>query len=657
MISYTDFSLGLAVAAFLVCISDVIFTVIDKRTEKPQNKVYIFMLLLLSVNAGCGITSYIAEKSKMISDTAFDTLQISRYIYFLTHALLAPIFFFYISFVVGRSINWRTSRAKLRKAKHYIIDVGVTLALVVMEFMIIVNPVFHWMWYFDEQRNFQRASGEMFIYIQSALWLGASFVLVMHSWNILSKNRKDSLAVCYVLVITGIMIQLFYSHIYIEVLMEALGFTGVLFFVENEDDRKNVELDVYNPASFSLDISAILKNQIPTRLLLVRDIKFDRTANPTLMGKISGDAIQKSVVEYLATKVKRYHIYALGHRIFALTIYDNSDEFAVKTAQEISDRFYKPWEINGNSIFLKASVMMIALPERAKTVADIIYMAECPIPEKFRKKVMYGDDLNWIIRYSAVESAVTRGLKEGSFEVYYQPTYYIDKALYGAEALLRMHDSELGNIYPDEFIPIAEKIGIIDEIDDFVLREVCRLLSTGVPQKYGIGHINVNLSVMECMKDGFAEHITKVVDAFEVEKHNISFEITESVASNDYRHLEEVIEKLKTVGFMFYIDDFGTGYSNIHALFSLGADVIKIDKSVLWGAEQSELGMSLLKSTIEMVKDMHKKTLAEGVETETQIQTLKNLGCDYLQGYYFSKPVPESEFLKIINTSSEVSTH
>ena len=385
------------------------------------------------------------------------------------------------------------------------------------------------------------------------------------------------------------------------------------------------------------------------KLLIIRDIQFDRTANSMLLGKTDVNKLRRAAADYLGTKIRKYYIYAIGHRTFALTVYNNSDADAL--AEEIAERFQKPWNVDGTDVFLKASVMLVALPERAGTIADILYIAECPVPEKFRKKVMKGDDLDWIIRYAAVESAVTRGLKEGSFEVYYQPTYYIDKHPYGAEALLRMHDSELGNIFPDEFIPVAEALGIIDEIDDFVLRQVCRLLSTGVPQKYGIEHINVNLSVLECMKDGFAEHIIRTVEASGADKHHISFEITESVAAKDYRHLEEVIEKLKLAGFMFYIDDFGTGYSNINALFSLGADVVKIDKSVLWGAEKSELGMVLLKSTVDMVREMHKKTLAEGVETETQIQILKNLGCDYLQGYYFSKPVPEETFLSIIHSN------
>lgn len=160
--------------------------------------------------------------------------------------------------------------------------------------------------------------------------------------------------------------------------------------------------------------------------------------------------------------------------------------------------------------------------------------------------------------------------------------------------------------------------------------------------------INVNLSVLECMKEGFAEYVSGIVESAGVRKKMINFEITESVAARDYNQLANVIEQLKNEGFQFSIDDYGTGYSNMTSLFSLGADIIKIDKSVLWNAEKSELGMTLLRTSIEMVHEMRKKALMEGVETEAQIEILRELGCNYLQGFFFSKPLPKDEFIKLI---------
>ena len=234
------------------------------------------------------------------------------------------------------------------------------------------------------------------------------------------------------------------------------------------------------------------------------------------------------------------------------------------------------------------------------------------------------------------------------FEVYYQPTYNIDGTLHGAEALLRMSDSELGKLYPDEFIPIAEYTGLIDDIDDFVLREVCTFIRSGKPKELGMECINVNLSVVQCMRQGFAKHIIDIVETEEVDKSFINFEITESVSATDYKLFSSVVKELKDAGFMFSMDDYGTGYSNINAIFSLNLDVIKIDKSILWNAEKNEAGEIVLENTVRMMKQMNKKILVEGVETEKQIEILKKMGVDYLQGFYFSKPIPKNELIEFL---------
>ena len=134
---------------------------------------------------------------------------------------------------------------------------------------------------------------------------------------------------------------------------------------------------------------------------------------------------------------------------------------------------------------------------------------------------------------------------------------------------------------------------------------------------------------------------------------DINFEITESIAADDYEMLSEVIRRLKNEGFLFSMDDYGTGYSNVSAVFSLNLDVVKIDKSLLWGAEKSKLGMIILENTIRMIRQMGKKILVEGVETAEQIELLKRLNVDYLQGFYFSKPIPLDDFMILIREASE----
>ena len=122
-----------------------------------------------------------------------------------------------------------------------------------------------------------------------------------------------------------------------------------------------------------------------------------------------------------------------------------------------------------------------------------------------------------------------------------------------------------------------------------------------------------------------------------------------SIGADDYETLSQVIHRLKRGGFLFSMDDYGTGYSNVSAVFSLNLDVIKIDKSILWGAEKSTMGMVILENTIRMIRQMKKKILVEGVETEAQIELLAKMQVDYLQGFYFSKPIPKNDFIDLIS--------
>ncbi len=649
MIVYTSFGYGVALACLCICLTNLLFTLLAGHTGKIQNRLYITILILLSINAICEIINVRTGMDIQTSDSSFTLFKISKTVYFCTHNLVPPVLYYYLSFVVGRSVVSTTLKKSSGLKKYSFIGGSPFIIAVISEVAILSNPLTKWCWYFTEERQFHRLWGEyVFIYGLSAIWVIASFIIFMKSWNILSGGRKRSIAICFLLACSGILIQMLIRDYRIEILMEALGFTGVLLFIENEDDRRNVEIDAYNTAAFTLDINAAVSHRIPLRVLVIRSIDFDRNANSVVSVKIDRDAACRSVSDYLGTVVDKYCIYYVGNRRFAITLYNTTEDEAKEIEEKISDRFRYTWRLGGINILLSARFLLIDVPGLAKNAEEILYFAECLLPKDIGEGVVDDKALERIIRRAAVEKAVTHGLDENAFEVYYQPTYNLNRTLHGAEALLRMKDREMGMIYPDEFIPVAEQLGIIDNLDEFVLEEVCRFIDTGIPQENGMECINVNLSVLECVKDGFAENIKSIVDSIGVRREMINFEITESVAAEDYDHLSDVIEQLKSQGFQFSIDDYGTGYSNITSMFSLGADIIKIDKSILWNSAKSDEGMELLKVSVDMVHKMKKKALCEGVETEEHIALLTELGCDYLQGYYFSKPLSEKEFIALI---------
>ena len=622
-------------AALLVSITSIVFTLIQQRIDKIQNKIYIGLISIVALNSLSQIISCILKPVIRTSDGAFFVYRACDYIYFLTHAILCPLFFVYVCAVCGMG-----SFFKQKKNLLYILPFAVT------EVLILFNPLLHWVYTYSEERVFTRSWGEALMYVAAGFYLGISFFRLLFSWSALTSKRRLALTYFFVLVLVGVVVQMVNIDLRCELFAEALALMGVMTSIESEDDRIDTDTGIYNRKALQTDLSTYIVNKRPVGVICIKITNlelFERTA------AVDGSDILTTVVAaFLRTMVPRYCIYNTNPGTFILTDTSGSEERTVKIAEIVSHRFEHTWHFGDTELLLNAVVMISKAPERIKTAGDAFYMADSPVPANLDKKILSGRDLDYLMRRAAVENALARGLDEGGFEVYYQPTYSLaDRKLHGAEALIRLSDSILGRIYPDEFIPIAEQNGLIDDIDDFVLREVCSFIKSGVPASLGIESINVNLSVIECMQPGFVKHINAVTDEFRIDKNMINFEITESIAASNYEMLSKVVRALKADGFHFSMDDYGIGYSNMRAIFMLDFDVVKIDKSILWSAEESELGRIILESSVHMIKQMHRKILVEGVETEKQIELLTALSVDYLQGFFFSKPVPKQEFIAI----------
>ena len=377
---------------------------------------------------------------------------------------------------------------------------------------------------------------------------------------------------------------------------------------------------------------------------------FIKMINTELISRVTGSAndddISLVTTDFLKTLVKRYRIYQPNPQTFVITANNFEKEALDLLQKEITERFEDGWATKKTSFFIDAVVLRSWMPDDLKSLEDVFYIADCLIPADMNKKEV---DISWLMWRNQVERLISESISGKKFEVHYQPIYNVsDQSIYGAEALVRMEEGKLGYIPPDEFIPMAEQIGLIDRIDEFVIRDVCEFIKSGEPQRMGLKNINVNLSVIQCLKPGFFEDLVDLVDSYMVDHKMLNFEITETVGSRDYHGLANVVRRLKSRGFTISLDDYGTGYSNMEAVFSLDFNVIKIDKSILWAAEREDHGKAILENSINMIHDMGYKVLIEGVEKKSHLLLAKNLNADFIQGFYFSKPIPRNELVRLI---------
>ena len=246
-----------------------------------------------------------------------------------------------------------------------------------------------------------------------------------------------------------------------------------------------------------------------------------------------------------------------------------------------------------------------------------------------------------------IESKMEKALNNNEFIVYYQPKIPLkDNINIEAEALIRWSDD--GKIIkPNTFIPVFEKNGFIKKIDIYVYEDVCKLLKELKKYYKKLPIISINVSKENFYVENFISEYVRIANKYEINTNNIELEITESVALDETIDISYVIGKIKEKGFRISIDDFGTGYSSFNMLLDMKIDTIKIDKKFIDCIKKEE--NNLVNYIIYMAKDLNLKTVAEGVENKMQIDYLKDIGCDIVQGYYYSKPLPKDELKKYID--------
>ncbi len=297
-----------------------------------------------------------------------------------------------------------------------------------------------------------------------------------------------------------------------------------------------------------------------------------------------------------------------------------------------------------------------------------ICLAKCPEDiDNFQSLISFGTDFHEKLPYNGevihadgstvkrmvslltgMDSIIERALANHGFHVYYQPIYSIEKKRFvSAEALLRLIDEKEGFISPEIFIPAAEKSGAIHKIGDYVLTEVFQFIASSEYKKLGLEYIEINLSVSQCMHHGLADSILESMSRYGVSSNQVNLEITESAASYDQSVMSENLEQLSAAGLTFSLDDYGTGYSNMYRIAALPLKIVKLDKTFV--NNQNSKMWTILQNTVRMIKDLNMEIVVEGIETEEMVKKFSDLKCDFIQGYFFSKPIPQREFVEFID--------
>ena len=246
---------------------------------------------------------------------------------------------------------------------------------------------------------------------------------------------------------------------------------------------------------------------------------------------------------------------------------------------------------------------------------------------------------------------IDKALENRTFMVWYQPILDVASGTYrSSEALIRLRDGNGSFVNPEELIRIAEKNGRIDAVGLYVFEEVCRLLGDREEKLRGINCIEVNLSPRQLRNPALADNLLALIRKYHLSADSINLEITETAETTPAEREQMVafMERMRAEGVAFSLDDYGSGFATIGTLLTYPVDIVKFDRDILWKAMTEPSAMTLLRTSLSAVRGIGKKAVVEGVETKDMEQMLRENDCDYLQGFLFSRPRPEKEFVRFI---------
>ncbi len=501
--------------------------------------------------------------------------------------------------------------------------------------------------YFDREMNY--CHGPLFNVLPA---MGA--LIYIYSMGLFIRYKKKlklsqtlSIVIFTTFSIFAIVVQLIWPSQIIANFGIALSM--IMFFVslENPADYIDKTTGCMNAEAFYISAEGRIKHKMAFSVTAFRAEGLNYFTE--LLGFEESARARAEIAGKLKASLKAKEFYYLGDWEFAVIGNEKNTRSEVLVKQ-IFEFFAKPLSFNGTEAAVTPYICTLHYPDFAKTVEDVRDALDYTLKSMKKSSVTYAEATPEAIKAKQRELRILSCMKQcilnDSFEMYYQPLYDIKKGGFlSAEALIRMRDSELGFVSPEEFIPLAEVNGLIVQIGELAFRSVCRFLQSGKVQKLGVEYIEVNLSVIQCVQEKLASQLIAIMNEYGIDPRCINFEITETAGLANYEILLKNMRRLIAHGVSFSMDDYGTGFSTANYLIALPTNIVKIDKSILWPAMKNKEAFIILKHTVEMLKSLKKEIVVEGVETAEMVKILSEIGCDYLQGYYYSKPVPADEYV------------
>ncbi|MDE6516748.1 MAG: EAL domain-containing protein [Acetatifactor sp.] len=465
----------------------------------------------------------------------------------------------------------------------------------------------------------------------------------------MNPKRRRAIIMWMCIWIVAAVTQFLNANLLLVGFASVLGMTILFFELENPEANLDRETGAYNAHALGEYTKQLYEKQEQFSAVLIALGNNAVTENNGSSQQI--DRMLRDIACY-ADKIKNVKVFKTLERELAFLTDDEGRMWEV--LQEVKDYINTSWP--------EASPFYVVLPDSLllRNVGELFLMLR-----HFRIGKRKDSTDNSIIldetqigqykERERTEAMLRSALEDDRVEVFYQPIYSTRlRRFVSAEALVRIRDQEGSIIPPGKFIPIAERNGLISQIGERVFDKTCAFIQENqLRKRYGIEYVEVNLSVRQCEDLGLAKTYIHIMEKYQLDPSCINLEITESASIKTRDNLLKNMRALMNYGVKFSLDDFGNGESNLNYIVDMPVSIVKFDRDMTQAYFSSHKAKFVMEASMHMIHDMKLEIVSEGVETREQVEAIEKLGIEYMQGYYFSKPLPGEEFLNFVATKMD----
>ena len=566
-------------------------------------------------------------------------LLIAYYIFFNAMPLMFYMCFWFLS-----------EKNRKMPLKQYWIYFGIYLFF---SLFTISSPFTHFVFWFDDNLVFHHGKLFYVYYILDVFYVAGGVIHFLRHKRHFTPNQIISLMFFTVACFIASVIQTLVPYLLITCFVFSLTILILFLSLENPDDYIDSESGVYNRAAFL--VRAQDNIDFERKMFIIGLYSEPLVHILRSLGEENRNLFYKTVFSFLKEKSGKENTYRLTYEKFAIMLTDVTEEQCEQIVKDIWNYFREPVKCGNIEISIAVNIRTIKYPDDVITIEDLVDLIEDSLEEKNNLEEGASLRANPIIlerrrREHKIVQVLEDAMKNNAFDIVYQPIYNIDKGGYtSAEALLRLRSDELGDLTPDEFIPLAEKNGLALQIGNFVFKEVCNYISSNKIWEKGVENIHVNLSVIQCMQEKLYEILFDIMDEYKLDYKYIDLDVSETTAILANETLLRNMNVLIDHGMSFSLDNYGTGLSNTNTLVKYPFKYVKLDKTLVKAAVNDEKARIILHKTVSMVKDLDMRVVAEGVEDMGEYDMVVYLGCNYIQGFMFSNPLSPEDYLKFVS--------